>query len=139
MSTAQPRWNIHPEIEPYVEPLRKAGLEVGVMRDSWGTAASTLYVRRDGNIGYISREALYSETGLTVSFCLTPSREHGSAVLMSVPGTDRDPVTVDEVVAAAILATEKTAVQDGHVLPNTGEEDSRWGRPGFEVLSGGAL
>lgn len=121
---------IAPRLVDLIEPLRSAGIEVGVARTT--RPAETLHIRRDGNCGYVCLERDYSLSGLIVAFQLSPTPEHGSVVLVTTDAGE-DPDTAEEVVAAALAATGASIEADGTVLPNVGAL-AFWDGPRFVRL-----
>lgn len=70
--------------------------------DSRKDGLTWLIVERDGNVGTIQYERI---DGYKVAFAIQPSAETGSSLLVSVPGTERDPRDADEATACAVVAT----------------------------------
>lgn len=139
--SARPAGAVHPTLEAFVEPLVEAGFEVGTMPGRLRAASKVLYIRRDGNCGYICVEGLYSDTGVIVCFQIDPSRQFGSGILVSAPWREGDPETVEELVAAAKVATEPTFTdpRTGTVLENLAGGTTAWQSSEFERLDGGEL
>src|SRR5699024_12743197 len=86
-----PTGAVHPTLEAFVGPLVETGFEVGILPSRHRATSETLYIRRDGNCGYICVEDLYSDTGVIVCFQIAPSRLFGSGILVSAPWRDGDP------------------------------------------------
>ena len=139
--SARPTGAVHPTLEAFVEPLVETGFEVGILPSRHRVTSETLYVRRDGNCGYICVEDLYSDTGVIVCFQIAPSRRFGSGILVSAPWREGDPETVEELVAAAKVATEPTITdpETGTVLENLAGGTTAWQSSAFERLDGGEL
>lgn len=129
--TTSPEDDLGPDLFRIAKLLRGKGYEMGYVRTS-PIFVPVLHVRRDGNCAYLCRDT--SDSGWLVVFACVPDPDYGRGFLVSVPGTNRDPVTDDEVIAALSRATEKTIVTGKGVLYNSREDTDAWRSPYFVNL-----
>ena len=89
-----------------MQPLLDAGLAVHVYDDGTPRKKNWLVVEKDGNVGSIGYRD-YAPFGYYVTFCIKPSREIGSGLLV-LGEHDKEPCTVEEVVELAQVAVSYT-------------------------------
>lgn len=131
--TTSPEDDLGPDLFRISKLLRGKGYELGYVRTS-PIFVPVLHVRRDGNCAYLCRDTSNVDANWLVVFACVPHLEYGTGLLVSVPGTNRDPVTDDEVIDALGRATEKTIVTGGGVLYNSREDTDAWRSPYFVSL-----
>lgn len=124
---------VGPDLLRIAKRLRGKGYELGYVRTPPGFVP-VLHVRRDGNCAYLCRDTSNVDANWLVVFACVPHLEYGRGLLVSVPGTNRDPQTDDEVIEALGRATEKTIVAGGGVLYNSREDTEAWRSPYFVDL-----
>lgn len=131
--TTTPEDALGPDLLRIAKRLRGKGYEMGYVAVSAGHS-EVLHVRRDGNCAYVCRDISNVDASWLVVFSCVPHLEYGTGLLVSAPGTNRDPVTDDEVLEALGRATEKTIVSGGGVLHNSREDTDAWRSPYFVSL-----
>lgn len=91
---------------------------------------SWIVIARAGADGLLNLGTVQTENldGFSVNFSIKPSQSLGSSLLVSVPGTDRDPRDVEEVVQCAELATGDSYENFATTTPvhNHGPEHIVW-------------
>lgn len=116
-------------IQPLVQPLLDAGLAVHVYDDGTPRKKNWLVVEKDGNVGSIGYRD-YAPFGYYVTFCIKPSREIGSGLLV-LGEHDKEPCTVEEVVELAQVAVRDSYsnfATDGRAIPNHGWKHFDWAK-----------
>lgn len=129
--TTSPEDDLGPDLLRIAKRLRGKGYELGYVRTS-PIFVPVLHVRRDGNCAYLCRDT--SDSGWLVVFACAPDWDYGRGFLVSVPGTNRDPQTDDEVIEALGRATQKNIVTGRGVLYNSREDTEAWHSPYFVNL-----
>lgn len=123
--------DLGPDLLRIAKRLRGKGYEMGYARTS-PIFVPVLHVRRDGNCAYLCRDT--SDSGWLVVFACVPDPDYGRGLLVPAPGTDRDPQTDDEIIAALDLATRETFTADGRTFRNAREDTDAWRSPYFMNL-----
>lgn len=131
--TTSPEDDLGPDLFRISKLLRGKGYELGYVRTS-PIFVPVLHVRRNGNCAYLCRDTSNVDANWLVVFACGPDWDYGRGFLVPVPGTNRDPVTDDEVIAALSRATEKTIVTGRGVLYNSREDTDAWRSPYFVNL-----
>lgn len=131
--TTSPEDDLGPDLLRIAKRLRGKGYELGYVRTS-PIFVPVLHVRRDGNCAYVCRDTSNVDANWLVVFACVPHPEYGTGLLVSVPGTNRDPQTDDEVIEALGRATRETFTADGRTFRNAREDTNAWRSPYFVSL-----
>jgi len=98
----EPRTAIVEALEGIVDALKAEGISVYYLPSDRLKGAGWVVIERNGNVGTVEYDRF---DGYSVGFSIKPNRKTGSTLAVEVPGEERNPETLGEVLTCAKLAT----------------------------------